>query len=151
MKRRIACILLAAAMACASGSGGGYAERVGRADVEAFARRIDRFYGSIAQRPLDAYLTFQDPALRGYFGTEQEFSDYYASLANQIRRAHFQRAQAQEVRIEEFRFDAPDEARVDVVLLGRHERALRFWQIEVRRTDRWLHNGQVWVLAPEGF
>ncbi len=124
-------------------------EPVDERDVLLFAERIATFYATLARRSLDAYLTYEDESLRDYFDSPGAFSDYYASLANQVRDAHLRNSSAREVRVREFRFEDPDTVRVDLLLVGRHERGLRFWDIELERTDTWRRARGTWVLAPE--
>ena len=123
---------------------------VGEASILEFAERIQGFYGSIERRSLNALVTFQDAELHGYFGDPRQFADYYASLADQVKSAHFRYSRADAVRVREFRFPAHGRAEVDVVLVGRHQRALRFWDIEIERTDAWvLDDSGLWIIAPE--
>ncbi len=125
-----------------------YAERVDLQEIDAFALRIERFYRSIARRPLDAYATFEDENLRAFFNDPNEFEDYYAALANQVRRAKLRNARADEVRVREFRFEGDELARVDVLIVGRHERAFRVRDIVIERTDTWRRSGDTWFLRP---
>ena len=125
-----------------------YAERVDIQEVDAFALRIERFYRSIARRPLDAYATFQDESLRSFFDDPHEFEEYYASLANQARRAKLRNARAEEVRVREFRCEGDELARVDVLIVGHHERAFRVRGIVIERTDTWQRSGDTWFLRP---
>jgi hypothetical protein len=129
--------------------GGGAFERVDDRDVVEFAERIDRFYASLEGRSLDSMMTFEDERLRSYFDRPGAFSDYYASLANQVRDADFRFAAAERVEIREFRFQDERTARVELWLFGRHFRRLRFWQLRLARTDTWWHNGDDWVVAPD--
>jgi hypothetical protein len=127
---------------------GPYAERVEIEDIDAFALRIERFYRSIARRPLDAYATFQDENLRSFFDDPKKFEEYYASLANQVRQAKFRYGRAEEVRVHEFRFEGDELAHVDVRIIGRHERAFRIRDIVIERTDTWRRSGDTWFLRP---
>lgn len=114
-----------------------------------FAERAASFYASLANRPLDAYVTFEDVELREYFPGPREFADYYASLARQVRDARFRRSRIVEVEVRELHFEAEDLALVDVRLVGRHERVLLFWDVEVDRRDAWRLEGDTWLLTPE--
>ena len=125
-----------------------YAERVEIHEVDAFALRIERFYRSIARRPLDAYATFQDPGLRSFFDDPKQFEEYYAALANQVREANFRHGRAERIQVREFRFEGDAIARVDVAIIGRHERAFRFWELVIERTDTWGRAGDTWFLRP---
>jgi hypothetical protein len=114
-----------------------------------FAERAASFYAALANRPLDAYVTFEDRELRGYFLGPREFADYYASLARQVRHARFRRSHIVEAQVRELHFEAEDLALVDVRLVGRHERVLLFWNVEVDRRDAWRLEGDTWLLTPE--
>ncbi|MBW2279363.1 MAG: hypothetical protein JRG76_12720 [Deltaproteobacteria bacterium] len=134
---------------CACGLFGG-PEGVPTDEDEAliFARRITAFYSLLEDIPIDAYFTYQNRELRSYFEDERAFSDYYASIAGSIRDAAFRNGRAEQVRIEQFRFERPGEARVDLTLVGRHIRRLRFWERKVYRTDTWRQVEGVWMLTP---
>jgi hypothetical protein len=141
--------LLLLASACIGRGDPGHAERVDAAQVLELVGRMESFYASLEDRSLDAVETFDDETLRVFFRTEQEFSDYYASLASQVRDARFRLAIADRVRIRTFRFSDPDTALVRVVLRGRHMRELRFWDLEVSRIDTWRHTSAGWMLSPD--
>ena len=114
-----------------------------------FALRAERFYRALEGVPLAATLTFYNSELHEYFPTPAAFSDYYSSLATLARQKTLRDGQARTVRIREFHFSAPDQAVVDVVLTGKHERELRFWDIDLERTDIWRRVDGVWVIVPE--
>jgi hypothetical protein len=142
----------ALALACASGTPSGPGEPdagVSDADARAFSRRIESFYGALRGRPLDVYVTYDDPELRAYFATPREFSDWFASVANQVRASDLRHSRPEEVRIREFRFEGPDTARVGIVMVGRHEQPLRLRDVEVERTDVWRRSGGTWLLTPD--
>jgi hypothetical protein len=135
------------AVACASATPADNAPTNGEARV--LAARIAPFYEALRGRPLDAFLTYGDPRLRGYFASEGDFTDWYASLANQVRAADLRYGRAEEVRIREIAFEDPDTARVVVVLRGPHERPLRLRDVEIERTDVWRRTGGTWLLTPD--
>lgn len=114
-----------------------------------FAQRAERFYRSLEGVPLAATITFNDPELPQYFPTPAAFADYYSSLATMARQKTLRYGEARRVRIREFHFDGADQAVVDVVLTGKHERELRFWDIDVERRDIWRRIDGVWVIVPE--
>jgi hypothetical protein len=116
--------------------------------AQRLSARLDSFYQQLAGVPLDAVSTYDTPSLRSYFTGPSAFSDYYASLANQARDAGLRSVTAEGVRVREFYFDDADTANVNVVILGRHQRRLRFWQIELERTDTWRRLNGVWLLVP---
>jgi len=116
----------------------------------AFARRIVSFYGTLRGRPLEAFQTFQDAKLRAYFASPEAFSDWYAPVANRVRDSHLRFGTPEEVRIRAFRFVDADTAQVDVVLVGPHERPLRFGPVEVELTDVWRRSEDgIWMLTPD--
>ena len=117
--------------------------------VLSFARRIESFYRSLEELPIDSLITYEDPKLRTHFRDQTAFADYYASLAHQVRAASFRNGRAERVEVEEFRFEGPELARVEVRVYGRHQRALRFWEIDFARTDTWRRVEGAWVLTPE--
>jgi hypothetical protein len=114
-----------------------------------FALRAERFYRSLEGVPLAATITFSNPALHQYFPTPAAFSDYYSALATMARQNTLRYGQVHAARIREFHFDGPDQAVVDVLLTGKHERELRFWDIDVERRDIWRRIDGVWMIVPE--
>jgi hypothetical protein len=114
-----------------------------------FAGRIERFYNSLAGVPLPALVTFQDPERQQYFPTPTAYADYYSSLATAARQNTLRDGEARTVTIREFRFDGPDQAVVDYVATGKHERELRFWDIDLERQDIWRRIDGVWMIAPD--
>ncbi len=135
------------AVACASGT----PAPAPAADPEslAFSERIESFYGALRGRPLDAFATYDDPKLRGYFAGPDEFSDWYAAVANRVRASNLRFGSPAEVRIRAFRFAGRDTATVDVVLAGPDKRPLRLGQVEVERTDVWRRSEGIWLLTPD--
>ena len=147
--RPLATALLCATLAgCLAGSGA-EPESVTDPEVLAFASRIEGFYRALEGVPLDVQMTFEDPALRSFFRSEAGFTDYYASLATQVRKAQFRNTKAIRVEIRDFHFQSSTRARVTVRLVGQHLRILRFWEIDLSRSDTWLLHESRWVLTPE--
>jgi len=114
-----------------------------------FAVRAEQFYAMLAGVSLPALMTFENPKLRGYFSSASAYADYYSALATLARQNTLRDGQARSVRIREFHFDGPEQAVVDVVLTGKHERELRFWDIDLDRRDIWRRIDGVWVIVPE--
>lgn len=123
-------------------------EPVQERDVLAFASRIEGFYRELEAVPLDVMMTYDNPDLRAHFPDAAAFADYYASLASQIRRAQLRNGRAERIEIRDFYFEGPELAHVDVALIGHHQRALRFWEIQLSRTDTWRLVNGAWVLSP---
>lgn len=103
----------------------------------------------MAGRRFNTLDTFNDPALRGYFETQERFFDYYADLSQGLELEHFEKSRPDHVRVTEFVFDSPQRARVRVELEGEDGRPLRPDTTELSRVDRWERSGDAWFLAPE--
>ena len=107
------------------------------------------FYERMARRRLNSIATYSDPGLREFFRSQEAFSDYYASVASQLRTAQMRHTTPLRVEIDEFRFEHAGAALVDVRIVGKHQRGLRFWEIELERTDTWILERGSWVLRPD--
>jgi len=114
-----------------------------------FAGRVEQFYRSLEGVPLPALITFENPELVQFFATPSAYADYYSALATLARQRNLRDGQARSVRIREFHFDGADQAVVDVVVTGKHERALRFWDIDLDRHDIWRRVDGIWVIVPD--
>jgi len=114
-----------------------------------FAARAEGFYRSLQGVPLAALITFEDPERLQYFPTPTAYADYYSALATSARQNTLRDGEARSVKIREFRFDGPDQAVVDYVVTGKHERELRFWDIDLDRHDIWRRVDGVWVIVPD--
>jgi hypothetical protein len=154
MTRRLVC---GAALAVALGAcfGGGAAapapaeSPVSDQDALQFAQRVERFYGALSEVPLDAWVTYDNKDLRGYFPSPGAYADYYSALATEAREATLRDGEARSVKIQEFRFESADQAVVEFVLRGDHERQLLFWDVKIDRRDVWRRVEGVWLLFPE--
>jgi hypothetical protein len=152
--RRAACAaawLLALACAGADGSiplpaGGGVAPDA--AVALAFSTRIDAFYARLVLRRVDALETFNDAVLREHFRSRDQFFDYYADLAYQLQLAHFEQSRPSAVRVEEFVFESPTAALVQVRFTGNDGRPLRPNSTSLVRRDRWEFADGSWWLVP---
>jgi hypothetical protein len=144
--------LLVLCTACFAGGSPPVAEapaQLSDAEIAAFSQRIEAFYGGLEDVPLDALLTYESRQLRDCFETPTGFSDYFSALATAARQAYFRDTTARSVRINEFNFEGPEEATVDVTFTSVHQRALRFWSIAFQRHDRWKRTDGVWRIVPE--
>ena len=146
MRPRVCGLLGLLASACLWGGSAAQVEVVEDRDVLLLVDRIERLYERLEGRPLDVVGTYEDPRLREFFATPQDFVDYYASLTSQLRDASFRHSRTLRIEIREFHFEGPDRARVEVILVGRHFRRLRFWEVRTSRTDLWQRSGSTWVL-----
>ena len=131
------------------GGFGGRLEPVEDEEIVALAIRMDDFYRSLENRTLDTLATFEDRRLRSYFADDTAFSDYYASLASQVRRALLRHGKVENATVLDFSLEEGDHALVRVQLRGRHQRQLRFWSVELDRTDSWRRLSGRWFLVPE--
>ena len=147
--RPLATALVCAALAACITGRSVEPERVTDPEVLAFAARIEGFYRALEGVPLDVEMTFDEPGFRSHFRSEAAFIDYYASLASQVRDAQYRNAKALRIEIRDFHFHSSTRARVNVTLVGRHLRILRFWEIERARTDTWQFLEGRWLLTPE--
>jgi hypothetical protein len=151
-RRWLAAVCLAQLLGCfGSGAAPTAASAPAVSDEEAarFAARVEQFYDMLEGVSLPALMTFENPKLRGYFSSASAYADYYSALATLARQNTLRDGQAQSVRIREFRFDGPEQAVVDVIVTGKHERELRFWDIDLERRDIWRRIDGVWVIVPE--
>jgi hypothetical protein len=149
MSLRLCGLIGLLASACFWAGAKGSVEVVRDPEILEFSQRIEQFYQRLEGRSVNVFHTFQDPKFRDFFVREEEFVDYYASLASQLRQASFRHGRPLRVEIREFRFENPERASVDVTLVGKHYRGLRFWDVQVQRTDNWRRPRSVWVLSPE--
>ena len=143
---------LCAGLLLATQGCGGFRSRLEPVEDEqivALAVRLDDFYRSLENRTLDTLATFEDRRLRSYFADDTAFSDYYASLASQVRRALVRHGRVEEVQVVEFSLADGDHALVRVHLRGSHQRQLRFWSVDLDRTDSWRRLSGRWFLVPE--
>jgi hypothetical protein len=141
--------LLLLASACFGGGGPGRAERVEATEILELVARMEAFYGALENRSLDTIETYHDESLRAFFESEDDFVDYYAALASQVRDARFRFSNPEQIHIRTFRFPDPDTALVQLTLVGRHYRELRFWKLEIPRTDTWRHTSGGWLVSPD--
>lgn len=118
-------------------------------EITAFSQRIEGFYSTLEDVPLDALVTYENKKLRDCFVTQGGFSDYFSALATEARNLSFRDSTARSVRIREFHFDAPDQASVFVTFTSVNQREIRFWSIHFDRHDTWKLTDGVWLIVPE--
>ncbi len=122
-------------------------EVVSSDEVTDFYARSSEFYRRLEGRRFNSIASFRDAGLREYFGSDQSFVDYYASLADDLSTAAFERSVPLHTEVQEFLVDAPGRARVKVRIVGENGRPLRFWATSVEREDRWeRRDGRWWIL-----
>ena len=113
-----------------------------------FHGRIETFYRRLVQRRFNALDTFNDPVLRDYFRTPDLFFDYYADLAQALSHAHFEKSRPLAYEVQEFLFEDPARARVQVRFWGGDARPLRPGQVSLIRRDRWERSEDGWWITP---
>lgn len=116
--------------------------------VVSFYEQASSFYSRLARRRFNTLDTYQDKLLRRCFRTEESYADYYANLAHDLDEAHFRKDKPLSVDVLEFDLEGPGRARVVTRLIGRNGRPLRFWNVSLRRVDRWERVGGSWYIAP---
>ena len=144
--------LLAPASACGGASGPmplppGTGVAVDAQAALGFYARAEAFYERLARRRMNALETFNDAFLREHFRSKNAFFDYYADLAYQLSLAHFEKSRPQTVELEEFVFESPTQAWVQVRFVGGDARPLRPDSTSLVRRDRWeLADGTWWIV-----
>ncbi len=115
----------------------------------AFYMQASGFYRGLVQRRFNTLETFNDPLLRDQFQTESRFFDYYADLADSLNQADFERSRPVQVDIQDFIFENPWLAHVQLRFVGEDDRPLRPNKTTLVRLDRWERVDGRWWLAPE--
>lgn len=119
----------------------------GEEAILGFHERADAFYQRLAQRRFNTLATYNDPMLRGYFETQEGYSDYYARLAQELADAHFEKNRPLHAELQEFTMEGPGRARVRYRLEGKSGLPLRFWSTSIEREDVWQQaNGRWWIV-----
>lgn len=116
--------------------------------VLGFHERAEAFYLRLAQRRFNTLATYNDPMLRGYFETQEAYSDYYARLAQQLTEAHFEKNRPLIAEVQEFTLEGTTRARVRFRLVGKSGRPFRFWSTSVEGEDVWEQTGGRWWIVP---
>jgi len=123
-------------------------ELVDDAAVFEFYERASAFYGRLARRRFDSIETYQDEALRGFFRTDVNYSDYYADLAGALVAAHFEKNRPLSLEVLELRLEGPGRGHVHTRIVGDDGRPLRPGRVVLERNDRWERSEGVWRIAP---
>ncbi len=132
------------------GFGGGRGpEVVEDARAAGFAARIRSFYDLLEGVPIAAETTHSDPRLPGFFTGRVALQDYMASLTAQVRASQLRGGLLDRFEVLEFRMLEDDRAVVELRLVGEHARGLRFWGLELPRTDHWRQVRGIWTVSPD--
>jgi hypothetical protein len=116
--------------------------------TEALERLARVFYGRIGSRRFNSISTFHDPALRELFATPEAFADYFAALADALTEAHFEALRPTAVELEQLEVIEPSVVLVKVRYHGENSLPLRWWSVDLSRTDRWERSGDRWWIIP---
>ena len=141
------------ALSCSSSGGHIPAPPAGTVAVEpatvlAFHAQAEAFYQRLIWRRFNALETFSDPFLRQHFRSEDRFFDYYAALAQALDEADFEKSRPTRVMVEEFLFETPTSARVQVLFKGEDDRPMRVDATYLLILDRWEWAEENWWITP---
>jgi hypothetical protein len=114
-----------------------------------FYAQASEFYEHLIRRRFNTLETFNDPALREQFRTENRFFDYYADLAQSFDYANFERSRPVSVDLQAYIFETPNVARVQVRFVGNDDRPLRPNRTALIRLDRWERFDGRWWMTPD--
>ncbi len=109
----------------------------------------DIFYQRLAHRRVNSIATFEDPALREFFHSEEAFADYYADLVQKLDYEHFEANRPTEIELVSLHIEETGDRVVAVVeFVGNNARPLRFWSVDYARRDVWERTGDRWWIIP---
>ncbi len=126
----------------------GGAQPVGPETVLAFHARAEAFYVRLLDKRFNALETFNDAFLRRHFSSEDRFFDYYASLAQALDEARFERSRPWSVEVEEYVFEGPGRVLVQVRFIGDDNRPLRPDSSTFVQLDVWEQREDDWWIVP---
>lgn len=148
-------------MGCASWSAGDWGKqstyegfnpdslnRGGAADFTILVPLSKIFYERVTARRFNSLATYEDPALREFFRSQEAFSDYYAALAEALVRANFEYNRPTAVRLESMVRTGANRVEIRVYFRGENAKPLRFWSTGLVRTDRWEFAAGRWWVVP---
>ncbi|MEE3326876.1 MAG: hypothetical protein VX252_06065 [Myxococcota bacterium] len=122
--------------------------RGGAADFTILVPLSKIFYERVTARRFNSLATYEDPALREFFRSQEAFSDYYAALAEALVRANFEYNRPTAVRLEAMTRVGPNRVDIRVYFRGENAKPLRFWTTHLIRTDRWEFSAGRWWVVP---
>jgi hypothetical protein len=120
----------------------------GTADYTILLPLSQLFYGRVTARRFDSLATFEDPALRELFHSEEAFADYYAAFAVALTRANFESNRPTAVYLESMARTGPTRVRVRVRFRGENALPLRWWSTRTVREDLWEFEDGRWWITP---
>ncbi len=122
--------------------------RGGAADFTILVPLSKIFYERVTARRFNSLATYEDPALREFFRSQEAFSDYYAALAEALVRANFEYNRPTAVRLDSMVRTGPNRVEIRVYFRGENAKPLRFWSTGLVRTDRWEFAAGRWWVVP---
>ena len=154
-------VMICLLMGCASWSAGDWGKqakyvgfnpnslnRGGAADFTILLPLSKIFYERVTARRFNSLATYEDPALREFFRSQEAFSDYYAALAEALTRANFEYNRPTAVRLESMTRTGANLVEIRVYFRGENAKPLRFWTTHLVRTDRWEFAAGRWWVVP---
>ena len=119
----------------------------GAADYTILVPLAELFYDRVTARRFDSLATFEDPALREFFRSDEAFADYYAAFAEALTRANFESNRPTAVELDSMVRTGPTRVRVTVRFQGENALPLRWWSTRTQREDVWdFQDGRWWIL-----
>lgn len=118
------------------------------ADTEVVEKLARVFYVRMINRRFNSIATYHDPALREFFQSPEAFADYFAAFADELTEAHFEALRPQKIWIEQLDVLQPEMILVSVRFRGQNSLPLRWWRVDLVRTDRWEHHDDRWWIIP---
>jgi len=104
------------------------------------------FYSRITARRFDSLATFEDPALREFFRSDEAFADYYAAFAEALSKANFESNRPTAVSLEAMDRTGPTRVLIRVRFRGENALPLRWWSTRSVRDDLWdFEDGRWWI------
>ena len=120
----------------------------GAADYTILLPLAELFYHRVTARRFDSLATFEDPALRELFRSDEAFADYYAAFAEALTRANFESNRPTAVQLGSMVRTGPTRVRVTVRFWGENALPLRWWSTRTQREDVWDFQGGRWWILP---
>lgn len=109
----------------------------------------DIFYQRLAHRRVNSIATYNDPALREFFRSQEAFADYYADLVQRLDLAHFEANRPSGIRLVSLHVEETADRVVAVVeFRGNNSLPLRFWSVDYERRDVWERADDRWWIIP---
>lgn len=106
------------------------------------------FYDRIASRRFNSRATFDDPSVRQFFPTVAAYSDYYASLVDELDRGAIRNNQPTRIELLGLSGSGESMLKLQLRFVGRNDLPLRWWNASVLRSDEWRWRDGRWWLVP---